>query len=80
VTAKRLRFASTGRDVAAAKATADAAYRRARASGALAPVLIDRLWADTLMLAEGKPPETAAEMLRRTQHVFVLLEDRATWA
>ena len=56
------------------------AYGRARKTGGLAPFMIDRLWAATLMACNGRAAVTQAEMLRRTEHLFVLLRDSATWA
>lgn len=64
-----LRFSPSGRDLAAAKASR--AYDRARNAGGL-----DRLWADTLSAAEGQPAVTAAEMYRRSEHLFILVADR----
>jgi hypothetical protein len=69
MTTRALRFTPSGRDLADAKATADAAYRRARASGGSSPAIVDKLWADTLTLVERQRPETASEMYRRTQHL-----------
>jgi hypothetical protein len=76
---RRLSFSPTGRDIADAKASARRAYALARKASGFAPVLIDQVWADTLLRVEGQPRETAAEMLRRTEHLFMLLRDRASW-
>jgi hypothetical protein len=51
-----------------------------KSAGALAPVLIDRLWADTLTSLESQRIGTRIEMLTRTQMLFVLTADRATWS
>jgi hypothetical protein len=80
MTARRLAFSPSGRDVVDAKASARRAYDRARKAAGLASVVIDRLWADTLMACDGREAVTQAEMMRRTEHLFVLLHDRATWA
>jgi hypothetical protein len=74
-----LRFSPARRALADAKASARRAYDRARSAGGLAPVLVDRLWADTLVAVDGQPGETAVQMYRRTEHLFVLVADRATW-
>ncbi len=80
MTARRVSFAPSGLSPATeARVAARRAYGRAQGSGGLAPVVIDRLWADTLTAVDGQPAATAAEMLRRTEHLFVLLEDRAHW-
>jgi len=52
-----------------ARAAARRAYGRARAAGGLAPVVVDRLWSETLMAIDGQPAPAASEML----------EDRARW-
>ncbi len=80
MTARRIAFAPAGGDLAVAKRTARLAYDRARKAGGLAPVVIDKLWSETLLAAEGRPAVTAAEMYRRSEHLFVLLHDRAAWA
>jgi hypothetical protein len=77
--ARRISFAPTDLSLPQARALARAAYKRARGAGGLSSAIIDQLWSDTLMRIEGKPPETAAEMLRRTEHLMVLAEDRARW-
>jgi hypothetical protein len=74
-----LRFSPAGRALADAKASARRAYDRARGAGGLAPVVVDRLWADTLTAVDGQPAITAAEMFRRSEHLFVLLADRGAW-
>ncbi len=68
-------MAGIGRAVALARR----AYGRARAAGGVSPLIIDRLWADTLMAIEHQPADISAEMLRRTEHLMVLIEDRARW-
>jgi hypothetical protein len=35
------------------------------------------IWTDTLLRAEGRPSVMAAEMFRRSEHLFVLVADRA---
>ncbi len=62
-----------------ARALARRAYGRARGAGRLSSVVVDKLWADTLLAVDGQPSVTATEMLRRTEHLFVLIEDRASW-
>jgi hypothetical protein len=34
---------------------------------------------DTLLRAEGRPANIAAEMYRRSEHLFELVADRAKW-
>jgi hypothetical protein len=75
----RLHFAPPGADLADAKSTCRRAYSRARKAGGMSTVVIDSLWADTLLAIDGQPAEAASEMLRRTAHIFVLIEDRARW-
>jgi hypothetical protein len=75
--AHRISFAPTGLSRVRAKALARRAYDRARAARSLSSVVVDRLWSDTLLAVEHQPAATATEMLVRTQHLFVLIEDRA---
>jgi hypothetical protein len=44
-----------------------------------ATAVADRVWADTLMSAEGQRPGTRAEMFDRTASLLTLLTDRQTW-
>jgi hypothetical protein len=74
-----LPFAQPDITPAEARSLAYRAYKRARAGAALAPVVVDRIWADTLLAVADQPAITASEMMRRTQHLFVLIEDRANW-
>jgi hypothetical protein len=77
MTARRFTFAPSGLPPAEAKVLARRAYARARAAGSLSSVVVDKLWSDTLLAVTDAPPTAAAEMLRRTAHLFVLIEDRA---
>jgi hypothetical protein len=79
MSARRLTPAPSGLTLTQAKALAQRAYGRARALGSLSSVLVDKLWSDTLVAVTDQPAATAAEMLRWTEHLFVLLEDRASW-
>jgi len=79
MTVHPLTFAPTGLTRAKAKLLARGAYDRAKASGGLAAVLLDRLWSDTLIAIERQPAATATEILRRTEQLFVLIEDRTRW-
>jgi hypothetical protein len=79
VPARNLNFSPSGRAVAEAKASARRAYVRARKAGGLSTTVIDQLWAHTLVTCEGHEAAMQAEMLRRTEHLFVLLEDRGEW-
>jgi hypothetical protein len=36
-------------------------------------VVIDKLWSEALLAAEGREAVTQAEMMRRTEHLFVPL-------
>ena len=75
MTGRHLTFAPSSRDLAVAKASARRAYDRARKAEELSSSMVDRLWCGTLQAAV-----TAAEMMRRTEHLFVQLRDRAHWA
>jgi hypothetical protein len=79
MTARRLSFAPSGLSPGQAKALARWAYCGARAAGGLSSVVVDKLWADTLVAVADQPATAAGEMLRRTEHLFVLIEDRARW-
>jgi hypothetical protein len=81
MTARRLTFAPAGRDLADAKSTARRAYQRARkAARPSTAATIDGFWSETLLAIDGHEPVAQAEMWRRTEHLFVLLRDRAEWA
>jgi hypothetical protein len=42
--------------------------------------VVDPIWTDTVLRAESRPAVTAAEMYRRSEHLFALLHNRATRA
>jgi hypothetical protein len=75
----RVSFAPSGLTKAEAKASARRAYQRAKAAGGLTALTADRYWADTLTAIAKQPRETATEMLRRTEHLLILIADRASW-
>src|SRR5262249_4314512 len=76
--ARRFTLSPSGLPPAQAKALARRAYGRARAAGSLSSAVVDKLWADTLVAVADQPATAVAEMLRRTEHLFVLIEDRAS--
>lgn len=76
---RRFTFAPSGLSPTEAKACARRAYDRARGAGSLSSVVVDKLWADTLVAVADQPAGTAGEMFRRAEHLFVLIEDRARW-
>jgi hypothetical protein len=78
-TTRRLTFAREGREPEAAKATARRSYQRARKVGGRSAVLADTFWSETLFAIDGHEPATQSEMWRRTEHLMVLLHDRAAW-
>lgn len=64
-------LAPSGGDVAYAKARARLAYACARdAGGALSAIVIDCLWAGTLLTIAGQPEATANQVLRRSEHFW----------
>jgi len=75
----RVSFAPSGLTRKEAKAACRRAYDRAKAAGGMTALAADRYYADTLTTIAKQPTETAAEMLRRTEHLLILLADRATW-
>jgi hypothetical protein len=79
MSARPTRLGRTSADPTTAKASAKAAYHRARQAGGLAPAMADRLWADTLSACNGCAAVTQAEIMRRTQHLLALIEERARW-
>jgi len=79
MSARLTRFGRTSADPTTAKASARAAYHRARQAGGLAPVLADRLWADALSACNGCDAVIEGEIMRRTQHFLALIEERAKW-
>jgi hypothetical protein len=52
---------------------------RAEAAGGFPSVIVDEFWSDTLMTVNVQSPTAAAEIFRRIEHIFVLIEDRARW-
>ena len=79
MSARPTRFGRTSADPTTAKASARAAYHRAREAGGLAPAMADRLWADTLSACNGCESVTQGEIMRRTQHLLGIIEERAKW-
>ena len=66
-------------EVADTKAQCRAAYARAKHAGGFAAAVADKVWADTLLAAEGQRPGKKAEMYARTASLFILLAERETW-
>jgi hypothetical protein len=54
MTTQQLKLARPGRNVAAAKASARAAYVAAKAAGGPLALAADRYWSETLVAAEGR--------------------------
>lgn len=79
MSARPTRFGRTSADPTTAKASALAAYHQARHAGGLAPAMADRLWADALSACSGCGAVAEAEIMRRTQHLLGLIEERAKW-
>ncbi len=62
-----------------ARAAAHRAYLRAKEVGGLAPVLLDRLWSDTLLCAQFQREAGAAAAFRHTEHLCERIEERGRW-
>jgi hypothetical protein len=79
MSARPTRFGRTSADPTTAKASARAAYHRARQAGGLAPAMADRLWADTLSACNGCDAVIEGEIMRRARLFLALIEERAKW-
>jgi hypothetical protein len=57
-----------------------AAYQGAKKADPKVAAWCDRIWSETLLAADSKKPEkTRAEMYRRTEVLFNILNDRTGW-
>jgi hypothetical protein len=74
-----LAFSPASRPLGEAKKAARNAYEAAKERSGTSAPSVDRYWAETLVFAKGQSEGTAAEMFRRTEHLFALLIDRVGW-